>query len=83
MITKLEPDTHLELVVFHEGNDVIEYTKIHLFDHGNETCKVVFEITLTAISEKGNDAIESFPDDEPPFLEELNHFLKHGNLKET
>lgn len=83
MITKLEPETNLELVVFHEDNDLIEYTKIHLFDNGNETCKVVFEITSTAISEKGDTLIDSFPDEEPPFLAELAHFLKHGNLKES
>jgi hypothetical protein len=81
MITKMEPNANLEFVVFYEDKEIIEYTKIHLFDTGNKTCKVVFETSLTAISEKGNAVIESFPDYEPPFLDELDHFLKHGNLK--
>lgn len=83
VLTRFEPDSVLELVVFHEAIDIIEYTKIHLFDYGNETCKVVFEITLTAINEKGSMVIESFPDEEPPFLDELEHFLAHSSLKET
>lgn len=83
MITRLEPDTNLELVVFQEDNDIIEYTKIHLVDNNDGTCKGTWEITLTAISEKGNAVIESLTDDEPPFLEELEYFLQHGNLKES
>lgn len=81
MITKVEPDTNLELVVFHDGNEIVEYTKIHLLDCGNGTCRIIFEITLTAISEKGNAVVESFPDDEPPFLLDLEHFLTNGNIK--
>lgn len=82
MITRLQPDTNLELVVFHERDDLIEYTKIHLFDNENGTCKVVFEITLTATSETGNAVIDVFPDEEPPFLDELAHFMKYGQLKD-
>jgi hypothetical protein len=80
IITKLELNTTLEFVFFQEDNDIIEYARIHLVDHGNETCKAFFEITLTATSDKGNAIIESIPDDEPPFLAELDHFLKHGEL---
>ena len=75
MITRLEPSTILELVVFQEDSDIVEYTKIHIIDNGNGTCKGVWEITLTATSEKGNSLIDSVPDDEPAFLAELEYFL--------
>lgn len=80
MITKFEPNTNLELVVVQEEINIIEYTKIHIIDNGDGTCEGIWEVTLTATSEKGNAAIDCLSDNEPPFLEELEHYLMHGYL---
>lgn len=82
ILTKLEPNKLLEATVFQEDKDIIEYLKIDLIDNGNGTCKGIWTITLTAISEKGNAVIEQIPDEEPAFLEELEYYLKHGELME-
>lgn len=80
ILTKLEPDQLLEATVFQEDRDIIEYLKIELIDNGNGTCKGIWTITLTAISERGNSVIELIPDEEPAFLEELEYYLKYGEL---
>ena len=82
ILTKLEPNKLLEATVFQEDRGIIEYLKIELIDHGNGTCKGIWTITLTAISEKGNAVIEQISDEEPAFLEELEYYLKHGELME-
>ena len=82
ILTKVEPDKALEATVFQEDKDTIEFFKIDLIDNGNGTCKGIWTITLTAISEKGNAVIEQISDEEPAFLEELEYFLKHGELME-
>ena len=78
MITKLEPNTCLEVVVFHEGNDIIEYTKIHILDNGDGTCKGIWEVILTATSQQGNTVLVTLADDEAAFPQELAYFLEHG-----
>ncbi len=82
ILTKLEPNKLLEATVFHEDKDIIEFFKIDLIDNGNGTCKGIWTITLTAISEKGNAVIEQISDEEPAFLEDLEYYLKHGELRE-
>ncbi len=82
IVTKLEPNKLLEATVFHEDKDIIEYMKIDLIDNENGTCKGIWTITLTAISEKGNAVIEQISDEEPAFLEDLEYYLKHGELRE-
>ncbi len=69
--------------MFQEDKDIIEYLKIDLIDKGNGKCKGIWTITLTAISDRGNAVIEQIPDREPAFLEELEYYLKHGELMES
>ena len=82
ILTKLEPNKLLEATVFQEDKNIIEFFKIDLIDNGNGTCKGIWTITLTAISEKGNAVIKQISDEEPAFLEELEYYLKHGELME-
>ena len=67
--------------MFQEDNDVLEHMRLDLVDLGNNRTKVTWTITLTALSEKGNTAIELVPDETPAFVDELEYFLIHGKLK--
>ncbi len=82
ILNTLEPNKLLEATVFQSDKDIIEFFKIDLIDNGNGTCKGIWTITLTAISEKGNAVIEQISDEEPAFLEDLEYFLEHGELME-
>jgi hypothetical protein len=81
MLTRVEPNELLEGVIIPDDTDIMEHLKIELVDHGDGTCKGIWTLTYTATSEKGNNQIAQIPDGEPPFLEELNYFLNHGELK--
>ena len=81
ILTRVEPESVVEAVMFHEGHDYIEHMKLDLLDLGNGKTKVTWTITVTALSDKGNNAIEMMPDETPAFVEELEYFLTHGELK--
>lgn len=81
MLTRVEPDELLEGVIIPDDVDIMEHLRIDLIDQGDGTCKGIWTLTFTATSESGNGYLAQIPDDEPPFLEELNYFLNHGELK--
>ncbi|TQV78042.1 hypothetical protein FKG94_13240 [Exilibacterium tricleocarpae] len=82
ILTKLEPNKVLEGVIFQTENGIIEYLKIELIEMGNNACKGIWTIILTATNENGNSVIASISDEEPDFLRELAYFLEHGKLME-
>ena len=81
IMTKIEPNQVVEAVVLTEGNDVLEHLKIDLVDLGDGRTHGKWTLTFTALSEQGNELIEMIPEDTPPFMEELEYFLTHGELK--
>jgi hypothetical protein len=81
IMTKVEPERTVEAVMFHEDHDFVEHMKLDIVDLGNGKTNVTWTITMTALSEKGNTMVEMVPDETPAFVEELEYFLTHGELK--
>ncbi len=67
--------------MFHEKEDILVHMRLNLVDMGNGKTKVTWTLTITALSPKGNQVIEMVPDETPPFVDELEYFLTHGELK--
>ena len=81
ILNRVEPDTVLEATMFHDGNDIVEHMRLDVVDLENGRCNVTWTITLTAISDRGNDIVDAIPEDTPEFVEELEYFITRGALR--
>ena len=64
-------------------NDVVNHFRIDLKDNDDGTCTGTWTLKMTAISERGNEIVESLPD-RNPLLEQiiagLDHFVTTGEM---
>lgn len=80
VFTRLEPNQVLEVVRV-IGSDVVEQFRIDLDDHGDGSCTGTWTLKFTALTEKGNDLVQSLPDEDPMFqkvIGGLEHFVTTG-----
>lgn len=81
VMTNVEPNKVVEVVMFHETEDILIHMKLDVVDLGNGRTQVTWTLTITALSQKGNQALDILPDQTPAFVDELEYFLTHGELK--
>ncbi|MDJ0749574.1 MAG: hypothetical protein QNJ11_08815 [Woeseiaceae bacterium] len=67
--------------MLHDGNDILEHMRLDVVDLKDDRCNVTWTITLTAVSDHGNDIVDAVPEDTPEFVEELEYFVTRGALK--
>lgn len=79
--TRYEANELVELLILHDGGNIVEHCRIRLIDNGNGTCEGIWTLTFTALTKKGNQIIEKMPDKDPDFdivLGGLDSFLETG-----
>ncbi len=81
ILNRVEPNRVLEATMLHDGNDILEHMRLDVIDLMNGRCNVTWTITLTAISDRGNDLVDAIPEDTPGFVQELEYFITKGTLK--
>ena len=81
ILNRVEPNRVLEATMLHDGNDILEHMRLDVVDLKDDRCNVTWTITLTAVSDHGNDIVDAVPEDTPEFVEELEYFVTRGALK--
>lgn len=81
ILNRVEPNSLLEATVFQEANEILEHVRLDVVERGGDRCAVTWTITMTALSEKGNSALDGMPEGTPAFVDELEYFLTIGSLR--
>ena len=81
ILNTVEPNELLEATMLHDNNDILEHMRLDVVDLTNDRCSVTWTITLTALSDLGNDIVDAVSEDAPEFVDELEYFITNGALR--
>ena len=82
IFTRYEPNRTLEFVNIIEAS-VVKHVRINVFDNNDGTSKGVWNLTFTALNDKGNAMVEAIPGTNHELeraVEGLEYFLKTGEM---